>query len=132
MAADRSYFPSRFFPEYNREDITADLNIAVEWDTRLSGSQRFHQILDELGALHDQKQQDYGTDEDPFANVRAATDYGIPAWVGAAIRMNDKMRRLQAFARNGTLANEGVEDSFKDLAVYAIIGLILFEEDQNA
>jgi hypothetical protein len=94
-------------------------------------SRRFHEVLKNVAEMHDRKSKDYGRDEDPFANVRAATEFGVPAWLGAAIRMNDKMRRLQAFATRGELANEGVEDSFLDLAVYAVIGLILFEEEQK-
>jgi hypothetical protein len=78
--------------------------------------------------LHYKKQKDYGRTEDPFANVRASEDFGIPGWVGAVIRGNDKMKRLQKFAQGDKLVNESVEDSFLDLAVYMIIGLILFRE----
>jgi hypothetical protein len=92
---------------------------------------RFQEILAEIDSLHLRKQQDYGADHDPFANVRASTEWGVPAWVGALIRATDKIRRLQTYARRGTLANEGVEDSFRDLAVYALIGLILWEEGQQ-
>ena len=35
---------------------------------------RFHEILAELGALHDKKAADYGRDDDPLANVRAASE----------------------------------------------------------
>jgi hypothetical protein len=89
---------------------------------------KFHEIIEQIVALHDQKQKDYGRDEDPFANVRAAEDFGLPGYVGALIRMNDKMRRLQKFVEKGELANESVEDAFLDLAVYAVIGLILYQE----
>lgn len=91
-------------------------------------SQKFHEILKQLGELHDLKQRDYGISNDPFANVRNSEAFGVPAWVGCMIRANDKMKRLQAYAVNGTLANEGVRDSFLDLAVYAVIGLVLFDE----
>ncbi|KKN83866.1 hypothetical protein LCGC14_0295190 [marine sediment metagenome] len=94
----------------------------------MSGSERFHTILRELGEMHDKKQQDYGTDSDPFANVRGSLDWGIQPWIGGLLRATDKMHRLQKFARVGKLANEAVEDSFRDLAVYAIISLILYEE----
>lgn len=97
--------------------------------TRHPGSERFHEILAELGRLHDRKQADYGTDADPFANVRASTEWGIPAWVGAMIRLNDKVRRLQSLSRKGYLANEPAEDSLRDIAVYAIIALVLLESD---
>ena len=92
------------------------------------GSPRFHEILREMGELHDRKQRDYGKPGDPFANVRGGEDWNIPAWVAAMVRASDKVRRLQQYARTGTLANEGVRDSFLDLAVYAIIALALWEE----
>lgn len=97
--------------------------------TRHPLSQKFHEVLREMGALHDRKQADYGRSDDPFANVRASEDFGIPGWVGALIRMNDKMRRLQAAARGQNLKNESIQDSFLDLAVYAVIGLLLYEQE---
>lgn len=91
----------------------------------------FDQVLEELRAMHDKKQTDYGRTGDPFSNVRASEAFGIPGWIGALTRANDKMRRLQKFAAEGNLANESVEDSLIDLAVYAIIGLILYREEQS-
>lgn len=92
-------------------------------------SQRFHDILKEMGDLHDKKQKDYGREKDPFANVRGAEEWGIKPWVGALLRATDKIRRLQKYAQTGTLANEGVRDSFIDLTVYGIIGLVLWETE---
>lgn len=82
--------------------------------------------------MHDKKQKDYGKDDDPFSNIRSSEDFGIDGWVGALVRGNDKMRRLQKAARGGQLVNESVEDSLLDLAVYTIVGLILFREEQDA
>lgn len=90
---------------------------------------RFHDLLREMGELHDKKAQDYGTGEDPLANVRASTHWGIPAWVGAMVRLNDKVVRLQSLAAKGVLANEAAVDSFMDIAVYALIARILYEEE---
>ena len=92
------------------------------------GSEVFPEELEQLGLLHDKKQQDYGTTEDPFANVRASEEFGVPAWQGCLIRMNDKVSRLKTFCKKGTLSNEGVEDSLRDLAVYSLIALVLFRE----
>jgi hypothetical protein len=90
----------------------------------------FQQIIDEIVAMHDKKAKDYGSTGDPLANVRASSDFGIPAWVGCMVRANDKMKRLQTFAIKGSLVNESVEDSLLDLAVYAIIGLQLYREQK--
>jgi len=97
-------------------------------------SQKFHDTLAEMGELHDRKQADYGRPAtggdvgDPFANIRSITAFGLPAWAGSAVRMGDKMRRIEAAVRGQHLQNESVEDSFLDIAVYAIIGLILLRE----
>lgn len=98
---------------------------------RHPSSERFHAICNEMKHLHDKKQADYGRANDPFANVRSSEDFGMPPWVGCMVRANDKMKRIQAVACGSELQNEGVEDSFMDLAVYAIIGLILYQEGKN-
>lgn len=72
-----------------------------------------------LGALiairvFDWKQQRYGTQ-----NIAAAGDYGV------RLRLSDKAARLVNMMRRGLEpADETVEDSFGDTAVYGIIGLM--------
>lgn len=114
--------------------------VAVEEEAEArwrDGSYKFLEILDRLEQLHKQKQADYGQDGDPYANVRASEGFGMPAWLGVAVRMQDKMKRLQTagtqyIQRGGvTLSNESLEDTFLDLAVYAIIGLVMLEEGQE-
>jgi hypothetical protein len=91
-------------------------------------SQKFHDLLKEIGDLHDRKQADYGTDASPFANVEASADFGIQPWIGAMVRANDKMRRIQKAAKGHQLVNEGLRDSLMDLAVYSLIALVLLEK----
>lgn len=98
----------------------------------MAGDPRFHAILEQLGSLHDRKQEDYGAEGDPFANIRASEKWGIPSWVGALVRLNDKVHRLQQFAIKGSLANESAEDSMLDIAVYAVIALLLYREESQA
>lgn len=95
-----------------------------------AGHPEFHRILDEMRALHIKKAADYGAGSDVLANCRASAEFGIPAWLGVAIRMNDKMTRIKSLACNGSLQNESVEDSFLDVACYAIIALILYREQK--
>ena len=90
--------------------------------------ERFNEILSELSAMHAKKMEDYGTDNDPYANVRASEFFGVPGWIGCLMRGHDKMIRLMKAARGGTMSNESIEDSLRDLAVYAIIGLCLWEQ----
>jgi len=91
----------------------------------------FQQILEEIQAMHDKKQADYGKKGDPFANVRASEEWGIPGWVGCMTRATDKIKRLQAAARGQNLVNESIEDSLLDLATYTIIALCLFREENG-
>src|SRR5437899_2126780 len=92
---------------------------------------RFGAIIDELKELHNKKSADYGSGADPYANVRSSADFGVPPWVGAMIRGNDKITRIKAFIRNGNLKNESLEDSLRDLAAYAVIALVLWEEQRE-
>lgn len=95
---------------------------------------RYSEILKELQDLHDKKAKDYGSDKDQYVNIRNSQDFGIPAWIGCMIRANDKMKRIQTAATQAittdevSLANESLEDSLRDLAVYSIIGLVMLEE----
>lgn len=97
-----------------------------------AGSTDFEAVLAELLEMHQRKNADYGRDEDPYANVRASEDFGMPAWVGGMVRANDKMRRLQRAASGHTLRNESIEDSLIDLAVYSVISLILFRQEHTS
>lgn len=92
----------------------------------------FDKVIQEIIALHAKKQADYGTASDPFANIRASQRFSIPPWLGAVLRANDKISRIQSFCVNGNLKNESLEDSLMDLAVYAIIALALRREELNA
>lgn len=107
---------------------TSEVPVAPE---RHPNSEKFHRYLGEAADLHDLKQSDYGRGDDPFANVRSSSDWGMPAWVGAMVRLNDKVKRLQSLARTGNLSNEGAVDSFMDIAVYALIARVLFEDEAS-
>ena len=97
-------------------------------------SQAFKDTLDAMLLLHDRKQKDYGTKESPFSNVRASEDFGIPAWIGCAIRTNDKFRRLMTATNQWldygkvNLSNESLEDAWLDAAVYCVIGYLMTQE----
>jgi len=108
----------------------SDIDLAYEPDE--GGHPEYLKLLDEMRELHIKKAADYGRLSDPFANVRASADFGMPAWVGVMVRAGDKMHRIKSFIANGSLRNESVEDSLKDLAAYALIALVLLREEQDA
>ena len=92
----------------------------------INGNPEFEAVVEEVLKMHRRKGADYGTKEDFFANVSASREWGIPPWVGAMMRANDKIVRLQAYSKGSTLQNEGVEDSLLDIATYTIIALCLY------
>ena len=96
-----------------------------------SGNPEFEAVIEEVLEMHRRKGADYGTKEDFFANVSASAQWGIPPWVGAMMRANDKVVRLQSAARGSTLQNEGIEDSLLDIATYAVIAVCLFRRENN-
>ena len=94
---------------------------------------QFDKVIDQVKELHAAKQKDYGRPGDPFHNVRQGAEFaGLDDWVAAMIRAQDKMGRLSLVAQGGTLANEGIEDSFIDLIAYTTIALCLYREQARA
>ena len=91
----------------------------------------FQKVVDEILEMHRRKGADYGTDEDMFANVSASGQWGISPWIGAMMRANDKVVRLQSAAKGSTLKNEGVEDSLLGIATYAVIALCLYRREHK-
>jgi len=91
----------------------------------------FDDVLATMSELHNRKGADYGTDGDPYANVRASQEFGVPPWLGAIIRLNDKITRLKSFATKGMLTNESVWDSLQDIGVYSVIAQVLYAESDQ-
>lgn len=94
----------------------------------LLGSHEFRAKLRALRLLHAKKATDYGSDDDPFANIRASEMSGIEPWRGAWVRASDKVFRMNRYCNRGSLANEGVTDTLEDLASYCLITSLLHAE----
>lgn len=97
----------------------------------VNGDKAYLDLLDELRALHLRKAADYGSDTDALANIRASEQCGIEAAHAAWVRTLDKVQRINQYWKKRTLANESVEDSYIDLAAYALIGLKLLREKKE-
>lgn len=96
------------------------------------GSTPFLALLDEIRALHISKSQDYGSEEDPLANIRQGAEFvGIEAWRGCMVRVADKVQRMRTYCRTGRLVHEGVRDTLLDLAAYSLLAVVLFDEDKE-
>ena len=77
--------------------------------------QAFDEELKQLLEIFIKKHKDYGKD-----NILDNGELGI------VFRINDKLRRIQNLInRPGDPMNESVKDSWQDIAVYAVIALLL-------
>lgn len=90
---------------------------------------RFEEVIEELKEIHRKKSSDYGDTE--FANIRSSQDFGVRSWIGAMVRLNDKVKRIQQYITKGNLNYESVRDSLIDISVYAIIATVLFDEEES-
>jgi len=116
--------------KYHAHRLTGD-SLLTASDIR-PGSREFLDVLDELKQLHLRKTMDYGVDEDALSNIRQSADVvNMPAWAGCILRISDKMHRLKAFFRRGRCEFDGVEDTLKDIACYAVIALVLYREQND-
>lgn len=77
----------------------------------------FESICCELIALHERKNKDYGG-----AFTKSMSKFGVTALM---IRLNDKFERLESLFKNGKaeVTDESFEDTLRDIACYAIMGL---------
>jgi len=96
-------------------------------------SHRYYELLKEMTAIHNSKRHDYADDEDIFQNFRTSEMMGLPAWKGVCIRIGDKFSRIMGFAKKEKLEvkDESIKDTLIDMANYAIIALILYEENDE-
>ena len=96
-------------------------------------SERFYELLDTMKKTHDAKRHDYANEEDVFANFRTCETAGIPAGKGCCVRLGDKFSRIMGFAKKEKLKvkDESIKDTLIDMANYALIALILYEEEQQ-
>ena len=78
-------------------------------------------------ALAKKKNSDYARIEDALENFR---DFGI---LGIAVRLNDKTKRLKNIILNRKIAvqDESVEDIFRDLVNFGLIGLVIREAQRR-
>ena len=76
----------------------------------------FYQIVTEMAKLYEKKNDNYG---DSFGKLY--TDLGP---IAGLVPLHNKLDRITNLVKGGANNFESLEDSFKDLACYAIMNLI--------
>jgi hypothetical protein len=89
-------------------------------------------LLSRMGELHHRKSLDYGTGQDPLANLRASGELGVPPWVGCLVRCRDKLSRIESLLAKGeeqrAVRDESLEDTMLDMANYLLLAVVLRDE----
>ena len=94
--------------------------------TERPGSLSFLEIVEELRQLHLEKTAQYGTTDDPFANVTASAKCGVEPWRRALCDLSDCVVRLQRYACGQPV---DIENAAMDAANWALICLLKLRED---
>ena len=91
----------------------------------------FHKLLNEVKRMHDMKNEDYGQDEDPLSNLKGCVRMGDHPTKGIAIRLQDKMSRIESYFKKGSLKNESLRDSFLDMGIYALLAVTILDGENT-
>ena len=93
------------------------------------GDPRFYKLLEEIAELHSRKNHDYAKTSEPLSNFTRSRALGVEPWRGVLVRMSDKWSRIEQLAGGKKAKNESLRDSLVDLAVYALIDVLLLEDE---
>lgn len=98
-------------------------------EVKRAGHKRFYELLDTIADLHERKNNNYASDNDPLSNLRLCESFGVPATMGTMVRMSDKWSRLTELMKGKQdLVGESMTDTLMDLAIYSLLEIILIEE----
>jgi hypothetical protein len=103
--------------------------LAVMRDTSIA------EVISEALSLHHRKNAGYaGHSNDPWANFRLATLFGVTPSQGVLVRLSDKYSRLQSLqaSANNDQVGESYNDTLADFAAYCLIAVCLLEEEADA
>ena len=86
-------------------------------------AQRFSEIANAMAELYAKKNRNYG---DSFGQL-----YNTLGPIAGLVPLHNKLDRATALVKGTTNNFESLEDTFKDLACYAIMNIIAMEEAES-
>jgi hypothetical protein len=101
------------------------------------GHPMFYQIVEEIRDLHERKNKQYATQDDPLGNFRRTGQIikkflkpGLDPTLASCLAFMSKQVDgvYEMFGESKTDTPDQMEDKLLDIAVYAIIGMILVRE----
>lgn len=101
----------------------------------MGANKRFIELLDELKSVHVAKSAGYAGRDNPdaFANFRLSQVFGVTQFKGCLVRLSDKFARVGNLIQDPSndMIGESVKDNLLDLASYALIAYVLYEEEHG-
>lgn len=117
------------------DEVTKGLTGQGEAPPPHRGHPRFHELINEMARIHDDRNSDYANSDDPLRNFKACQRFGLTPFQGVLTRMSDKVERiynLQEKRGRGEVPaskDDRLTDSLMDLACYALLGIVLLEQE---
>ena len=95
---------------------------------------KFDALLDRMRDIHDRKNADYASGDNPYSNFEeAARSAGVSVDTVFAVLIGIKQARIKELTtKDKTPNNESLQDSRLDMAVYAALRASYFEETVDA
>ena len=103
-------------------------------DTTIThGHPRFNTIVDQIKVLHSEKNFDYARGGDPLGNfIRVGEQLGMSASEVAHAYMLKQVDAVSwGYRQGGEAKVESSYDKLQDIAVYAVLQMILIEEEEK-
>jgi hypothetical protein len=117
-----------------KTSLTVKGNYFKEDTLELNPHDPFEKILIEIVKTNRKKRSDYAKDGNPFSNFEDTSwlvGNGKPEW-SAVFNVAQKLSRLRSLMSNGRLDDtnneSSVEDTFLDMAVYAVIAYAIYKQ----
>lgn len=83
---------------------------------------KFDAHLEQMRAVHEKKNHDYASDDDPLSNfTMAATVAGCSRDTVFRVLIGVKLARLDELLKGKTPEHESIDDSLLDLSVYSAL-----------
>lgn len=85
-------------------------------------------------SIMEAKNKDYTSGAtDPFSNFKASEIFEVPGELGLLVRVLDKLKRINSFIKNGTLAvkDEPVDDAIRDVINYMVLLNGMIKDKKN-
>jgi len=114
----------------------------IKFKLKGCGHPRFYEILNEHGILHDEKNSDYASSQQPLGNFERVGEWIVkydlwklaltrPALFTSIVYMLKQLdAAFKLLGRDEEGQVEGVPKRLDDISVYSIISRILYEENK--